>query len=186
MSITKATASACRVSGNIGLPLGPDGFANLSAEYSESDITSRGHPRPDAAAFGAIVGNDIIPLGGLGQRWGDPDVEALKFAVNAGLDVSDTLEVYGFATYMDNTTTSDFFYRGPVVDAGAARRPRRAHDAADRQRRERPAGSTRRSRWSTSIVARALDPNDYLVAGCVEPERLRAAQPDLHGVPRWI
>ena len=68
------------VSGNIGLPLGADGFANLSAEYSESDITSRGHPRPDAAAFGAIVGNDLIPLGGLGQRWGDPDVEALKFA----------------------------------------------------------------------------------------------------------
>src|SRR5688572_3671382 len=55
------------VSGNIGLPLGPDGFANLSAEYSESEITSRGHPRPDAAAFGEIVGNNLIPLGGLGQ-----------------------------------------------------------------------------------------------------------------------
>ena len=103
------------VSGNIGLPLGADGFANFSAEYSESEITSRGHPRPDAAAFGEIVGNELIPLGGLGQRWGDPDVEALKFAVNAGIDLSDTLEVYGFATYMDNTTTSDFFYRGPVV-----------------------------------------------------------------------
>ena len=38
------------VSGNIGLPLGADGFVNLAGEYSESDITSRGHPRPDAAA----------------------------------------------------------------------------------------------------------------------------------------
>src|SRR4029450_6708063 len=88
---------------------------DLAAEYSTSEITSRGKPRVDAAAFGEIVGNDLIPLGGLGQRWGDPDVEALKFAVNAGIDLSDTLEAYGFATYMDNTTTSDFFYRGPVV-----------------------------------------------------------------------
>jgi iron complex outermembrane receptor protein len=103
------------VSGNVGLPLGADGFANLTGEYSTSEITSRGIPRTDAAAFGEVVGNDLIPLGGLGQRWGDPDVEALKFAVNAGVDISDSLEVYGFATYMDNTTKSDFFYRGPVV-----------------------------------------------------------------------
>jgi iron complex outermembrane recepter protein len=102
-------------SGNIGLPLGPDGFANLSAEYSTSEITSRGHARFSAADVGAVVGNDLVPLGGLGQRWGDPDVEALKFAVNAGVDLSDSLEVYGFATYMDNTTKSDFFYREPVI-----------------------------------------------------------------------
>jgi iron complex outermembrane receptor protein len=103
------------VSGNIGLPLGPDGFANLSAEYSTSEITSRGHARFSAADVGAVVGNDLVPLGGLGQRWGDPDVEALKFAVNAGVDLSDRLAVYGFATYLDNTTKSDFFYREPVI-----------------------------------------------------------------------
>ena len=152
------------VSGNIGLPLGPDGFANLSAEYSESDITSRGHPRPDAAAFGAIVGNDIIPLGGLGQRWGDPDVEALKFAVNAGLDVSDTLEVYGFATYMDNTTTSDFFYRGPVIDPVqpadlAARTTLQIDNDANGLPDPAPQSLV------DDIVGRGLDPNDYLVPG---------------------
>ena len=104
------------VNGNVGLPLGADGFVNLAGEYSTSDITSRGNARPDAAGVADIVGKDLVPIGGLGQRWGDPDVEALKFSVNAGLDLSDSLELYGFATYMDNTTKSDFFYRGPVLN----------------------------------------------------------------------
>ena len=103
------------VNGNVGLPLGADGFVNLAGEYSTSEITSRGNARPDAAAVADIVGKNLVPIGGLGQRWGDPDVEALKFSVNAGLDLSDSLELYGFATYMDNTTKSDFFYRGPVL-----------------------------------------------------------------------
>src|SRR5262245_27129252 len=103
------------VSGNIGLPLGADGFVNLAGEYSESDITWRGHPRGDAVAFEQILGPGVVPLNGFGQRWGDPDVEALKFSVNAGLDLTDSVELYGFATYMDNTTKSDFFYRGPVI-----------------------------------------------------------------------
>jgi iron complex outermembrane receptor protein len=103
------------VSGNIGLPLGADGFVNLAGEYSESEITWRGHPREDAVGFEQILGPGVVPLNGFGQRWGDPDVEALKFSVNAGVDLTDSLELYGFATYMDNTTKSDFFYRGPVI-----------------------------------------------------------------------
>jgi iron complex outermembrane receptor protein len=156
------------VSGNIGLPLGPDGFANLSAEYSESEITSRGHPRPDAAAFGEIVGNDLIPLGGLGQRWGDPDVEALKFAVNAGVDISDSLELYGFATYMDNTTTSDFFYRGPVITPvqpeGLAARTTLQIDG-DGDGLPDPALQSQ----VDSIIAAGGDPDDYLVPDASSP-----------------
>ncbi len=109
------------VSGNIGLPLGADGFVNLAGEYSESDITWRGHPRDGRRGARA---DPVAPTScrwtGFGQRWGDPDVEALKFSVNAGVDVTDSLELYGFATYMDNTTESDFFYRRPVLDDPAA------------------------------------------------------------------
>jgi iron complex outermembrane receptor protein len=168
------------VSGNIGLPLGADGFANLSAEYSESEITSRGHPRFSAADVGAIVGNDLVPLGGLGQRWGDPDVEALKFAVNAGLDVSDTLEVYGFATYMDNTTKSDFFYREPVITpvqpCGLPARVTLQIDAdagpdcdgdgdADPDGLPDPATQAQ----VDSIVAAGGDPDDFLVPDASSP-----------------
>ncbi len=103
------------VAGNIGLPLTADGFVNLTAEYSESDETSRGNARPDAAAVGTIVGANLVPEEGLGQRWGDPNVEAFKVLVNAGISLSDTLELYGNANYMDNTTQSDFFYRAPVI-----------------------------------------------------------------------
>ncbi len=148
------------VSGNIGLPLGADGFANLSAEYSESDITSRGHPRPDAAAFGAIVGNDLVPLGGLGQRWGDPDVEALKFAVNAGLDISDTSRRTAsrptWTTRRNRTSSTARRCSTPAQPAGS----RGAHDAADRQRRcgsmttATVCRTRRRSRWSTASSTR--------------------------------
>ena len=126
-------------------------------------------------AFGAIVGNDLIPLGGLGQRWGDPDVEALKFAVNAGIDLSDTLEAYGFATYMDNTTTSDFFYRGRWshrCSPTASPRARRCRSTTTRRRRTacRTVPIRRRSRWSTtSSLGRGGDPNDYLVADATSP-----------------
>ena len=104
------------VSGNIGFPLSDSGFVNLTGEYSTSDETSRGAARPDAAAIGDFVGSDLVPEEGLGQRWGDPNVEALKFFVNAGISLSDRLELYGNANYMDNETISDFFYRRPVID----------------------------------------------------------------------
>jgi len=151
------------VSGNIGLPLTSEGFVNLAAEYSTSEITSRGNPRPDAVAFGEIVGSDVVPLDGYGQRWGDPDVEALKFSVNAGVDLTETLEAYGFATYMDNTTTSDFFYRGPVVTPvqppGLAARTTLQIDANGDGLPD-PAPQS----LVTDIIGRGLNPADYLVA----------------------
>lgn len=103
------------VNGNAGFALGDNGFLSVSAEYSTSDITSRGQARPDAAAVADIVGADVTPYNGLGQRWGDPDIEAMKLFLNAGIDVSDTVEVFGNVSYMDNETLGGFFYRGPVL-----------------------------------------------------------------------
>jgi len=164
------------VSGNVGLPLGADGFANLTAEYSTSEITSRGIPRGDAAGFGEILGNDVIPLGGLGQRWGDPDVEALKLAVNAGVDLTDSLEVYGFATYMDNTTKSDFFYRGPVVEPvqpeGLAARTTLQIDA-DANGLPDPAPQS----VVDDIIAAGDDPLDYLTADGSSPSGFALRNP---------
>jgi iron complex outermembrane receptor protein len=112
---TEGDGERFNINGNIGLPLGADGFLSLSAEYTSSEITSRGQARPDAAAVADIVGKDKTPYNGLGQRWGDPDVEALKIFVNAGFFVNDNLEFYGNASYMDNQTRGGFFYRGPVL-----------------------------------------------------------------------
>lgn len=150
------------VSGNAGFGLGENGFINLTGEYSTSDITDRGNARPDAAAVGAFLGNpNIVPLGGLGQRWGDPDVEALKFAVNAGFDISDTVELYGFATYMDNETVSDFFYRTPVLDPAAgigARSTLQIDNDGDFLPDAAP------QQLVDDILAGGLSPADYLTA----------------------
>ncbi len=101
---------------NAGFGLGPNGFLNATYEYSESDRTSRGVARPDAAFVASVVGADQTPLDGLGQRWGDPDVQVSKLFLNAGVDVNDNVELYSYASYADNETISDFFYRGPVLD----------------------------------------------------------------------
>lgn len=149
-------------SANVGLPLTEAGFVNMTAEYSTSDITSRGNARPDAAAIQDILGQGIVPLGGLGQRWGDPDVEALKFLVNAGIEFSESLELYGFGTYMDNTTVSDFFYRTPVLDPSAqigARTTLQIDANGDFLPDPAPTSLV------NSITAQGLDPSDYLVAG---------------------
>ncbi len=113
---TEGDGERINFNANAGFPLGEDGFLNLSFEYTDSKLTSRGQARPDAAAVADIVGAGLVPYNGLGQRWGDPEVEAYKFFLNAGITFSNDVELYGNASYMDNTTTGGFFYRGPVLD----------------------------------------------------------------------
>lgn len=154
------------VSGNIGLPLSADGFLNLTGEYSTSEITSRGAARPDAAAVGTIVGANLVPEDGLGQRWGDPDVEALKFLVNAGISISDRLELYGNANYMDNKTVSDFFYRTPVLPPSAmiaARTTLQIDNDGDFLPDDAPQSVV------DDIVGQGLNPDDYLVPDPASP-----------------
>ena len=153
------------VSGNIGLPLSDAGFVNLTGEYSSAQITSRGAARPDAAAIGEIVGSDLVPQNGLGQRWGDPDVEATKFFVNAGYSISDRLELYGNANYMDNKTISGFFYRRPVMPTAAdqlATGSARSTLQIDGDGDGLPDPATQAQ--VDAIVAGGGDPADYLTA----------------------
>ncbi len=112
---TEGDGDRINFNANAGFGLGADGFLSVSFEYSDSDLTSRGQARPDAAAVADIVGVDKVPYKGLGQRWGDPEVEAYKFFVNAGIDITSNVELYAQASYMDNTTVGGFFYRGPVL-----------------------------------------------------------------------
>ena len=78
---------AYTIAGNIGLPLGENGFANLSAEFGASNPTSRSVQRADAAALiaagnmhvrnpaqisGAPTVNDDLKLwGNFGRFLGD-------------------------------------------------------------------------------------------------------------------
>jgi len=114
---SKGDGDRVRLDADAGFALGPGGFLHVSAERDSSDLTSRGVARPDAAAVAAIVGADKVPYHGLGQRWGDPDVDANKLFLNAGIHVAEDVELYGFGSYMENETLGGFLYRDPVLPA---------------------------------------------------------------------
>jgi len=149
------------IDGNAGFALGANGFLNLSAEYSTSDITSRGNARPDAAQVAVAVGDaSLVPYNGLGQRWGDPDVDALKLFLNTALAVSDNVELFANASYMDNETIGGFFYRGPVLDP-AEQFTARSTLQVDTDGDFLPDGAP--VSLINDITGAGLDPADYLV-----------------------
>ncbi len=151
---------------NAGFPLGADGFLNATFENSTSETTSRGVARPDAAFVASIVGAAQTPLNGLGQRWGDPDVDVSKFFLNAGKEVNDSVDVYSHVSYAENETLSDFFYRGPVLDPVHefdARTTLQADGNGDFLPDPAPQSLI------DEILAAGLNPSDYLVADASSP-----------------
>jgi iron complex outermembrane receptor protein len=109
-------------SANLGLPLGNDGFFNLTAEYFNSNHTSRGSARPDAVRVGQAVGIDKVPFNGLGQRWGSPDSKGLLSFFNAETAIGESSHIYAFGSYSDEEFSSSFFYRDPVGVPGVTPR----------------------------------------------------------------
>lgn len=163
---TEGDGERVNFNGNAGFPLGERGFVNVSFEWSTSDITSRGQARPDAAAVADIVGADVTPYNGLGQRWGDPDVDAKKFFVNSGIYLSDTTELYAHASYMDNETLGGFFYRGPVLPPEyeiSARSTLMTDSNGDFLPDPAPQSLV------DSILAQGLNPADYITADASSP-----------------
>ncbi len=107
-----------KIAGNIGLPLGQNGFINLSAEYVDNEALSRGIQRPDAQALIDAgvqgVGSDS-PFGDepLVQTWGRPESSGLRFFANAGIELNENAELYAFGNYSDTEGRYRFFYRPP-------------------------------------------------------------------------
>ncbi len=154
------------ISANAGFPLGDNGFLNATIEHSTSDTTSRGNARPDAMEVEAFVGPGLVPFDGLGQRWGDPDVEATKFFVNTGIEINNNAELYAFGSYMDNETISDFVYRIPALDAAAmveAEGTLQVDGNGDFIPDDAPQSLV------DDILASGLTPSDYLVADADSP-----------------
>ena len=158
---TRTTLSA-----NAGFALGDDGFVNTTIERSTADKTWRGEARPDAEFVGSVVGAENVPLDGLGQRWGDPEVEATKLFINTGYDLNDKVELYGNFGYSSNETISDFFYRGPVLapeNEFTARGTLQVDADGDFMPDYAPQSLI------DSINGQGLNPGDYLVADAGSP-----------------
>ncbi|MEX2469574.1 MAG: TonB-dependent receptor plug domain-containing protein, partial [Pseudohongiellaceae bacterium] len=124
--------------GNVGLPLGDNGFISISGEVWESDYTNRGEQyceswfcadpslpgyNPDAA-YAAYVDTPSFQEGirtastGAGggsvvQPWGQPENEATRLFFNAGYELDADTEAYAYGNYSDSSTNGNFFYRYP-------------------------------------------------------------------------
>lgn len=98
------------VQGNVGLPFTAEGFANISFEYADSDPTSRGVQRPDALALSQA---GVPGVQSPAQRWGNPDAQAARVFVNAGVPLNDALDFYSFGNYSWSEGATGFFYRNP-------------------------------------------------------------------------
>ncbi|MCZ6641140.1 MAG: TonB-dependent receptor [Gammaproteobacteria bacterium] len=105
-----------QIAGNIGLPLGDNGFISISAQFKEADPTSRSTQRVDAQAL-IDTGNTAVlnPA----QVWGSPEVnDDWSMFVNSGIELSDTQEIYAFGNYAERKVDGGFFFRNPNARPG--------------------------------------------------------------------
>ena len=106
---------AYNVAGNVGLPLGDNGFTNLSLEYGNAGPTDRSVQRADAAAMIA-AGNTAVA--DPAQPWGNTTSEDdLKLFGNFGHLNANGLQFYGHTNYAHKTSTQGFYYRNPNTRA---------------------------------------------------------------------
>lgn len=115
---------------NLGIPLGADGFVNLTYEYRDRDATNRAgldgtrqYPCTDGVNFD-VTCTDITTLDPREAtfdrqsfRIGDSDSEQHAVVANMGLPIGDTGELYSFVTYSQRDNQSGGFTRRPVDTA---------------------------------------------------------------------
>ncbi|WP_127566123.1 TonB-dependent receptor plug domain-containing protein [Glycocaulis alkaliphilus] len=95
-----------------GFDLDGRGFLVLSAEYSDASATSRSRQRPDAIEFQAA--NPQLNVPDPVQRWGKPDREAFRLALNSAFAFNTAVEGYVFGTLGWGSGVNDFNWRNPA------------------------------------------------------------------------
>jgi len=104
------------VSGNIGMEITKDGFANVSFQYKNADATSRSVQRPDAAGF---IAAGVPGVGDPAQIWGSPEIsDDYTIFLNSGLDIGNDKEVYLFGNFSERDVRGGFYYRNPHTRGG--------------------------------------------------------------------
>jgi iron complex outermembrane recepter protein len=112
----KGDGDSMQLAANVGLPLGPNGFANISAQWKEQDLTSRSVQRNDAAGLIA-TGNTAVA--NPAQPWGSPEIkDDYTLFVNSGIDLTENQTLYAFGHYAQREQSNGFFYRNPNNRAG--------------------------------------------------------------------
>ncbi len=112
---TEGDGKMAYFAGNMGMELGANGFANVTLEYGSSDETVRSVQRDDAAELIAAG----YPVADPAQKWGRPFVDNdLKLFVNFGSQLTDSVELYGYANYASKDVDGGFYFRNPTNRGG--------------------------------------------------------------------
>ncbi len=103
--------------GNVGLPLGQGGFANLSLEYGNSEPTNRAVQRYDASQL--IANGNTHVRSPTAQIWGLPRVDDdVKFFGNFGKYIQGATQVYAHTNYATKHVDGGFYFRNPHTRGG--------------------------------------------------------------------
>lgn len=98
------------LAGNIGLPLGNNGFISLSFDGQSQDKTDRAKQRGDAQAL-IDNGNTFVRTHPFVMERGLADTDIKNLFYNAGISLDSDQEVYSFGSYSEKETDLGFFYR---------------------------------------------------------------------------
>jgi iron complex outermembrane receptor protein len=102
------------VAGTVGLPIGKEGYFDVSAEYSDRNPTNRtGYDRRRQYNLVAgVVDPRELTIDRLTHRYGDADTKDMKLFVNSAVPLGDSgFELYGFGSYNYRDGESAGFYR---------------------------------------------------------------------------
>ena len=109
------------VAGNVGVPLGENGFGNISMEYGTAEPTNRTIQRQDALN---IINAGNTNLRDPAQVWGSPRInEDFKLFANFGHLFADRYQLYGHGNYASRKVTGGFYFRNPHTRGGVFRGP---------------------------------------------------------------
>ena len=107
------------VAGNVGFPLGSNGFGNLSMEYGTAAPTNRAIQRQDALD---IINAGNTNLRDTAQVWGSPrNNHDFKLFANFGHLFDDRFQLYGHGNYASRKVTGGFYFRNPHTRGGVFR-----------------------------------------------------------------
>lgn len=106
------------LSGNVGLPLGPDGYLDIAAQGRDQSPTNRAGYDPQQQyalqADGSVDPRELT-FNRLSTRFGEPRIEDLAVVMNAGMPLGDSgAEWYAFGTYGVRYGLTAGFYRPPL------------------------------------------------------------------------
>ncbi len=106
------------VSGWKGIGLGEDGFLTITGEYKQQDHSERSGY--DTRQNYPLVSGAFDPREATYNRWnawtGEPDLDQYTLFGNAGYDLGDGVELYGWGSYQYRDATSAGFFRRALDD----------------------------------------------------------------------